>query len=121
MLVVFYVLIAIAAVIPHGAKAQTVEVASIGLDKIFHFMGFACMAVFSLGAGSGGPFWKKIVIVAWVLSFGVIIEGVQFYIPYRTFNPVDIAANLFGVLFGVLVNEAWCMKRDVHKIIRNSC
>ena len=50
VLVVSYVLIAIAAVIPHGAKAQTVEVASIGLDKIFHFMGFACMAVFSFGS-----------------------------------------------------------------------
>ncbi len=98
-----YVLIAIAAVVPYGSKVQSVSVVSIGLDKIVHFIGFACMAVFSLGAGRGGPFWKKIFLVFMVLVFGVLIEFVQYYLSYRTFNPVDIAANLFGMLFGILV------------------
>ncbi len=103
VLVASYVLIAIAAVVPYGSKVQSVSVASIGLDKIVHFIGFACMAVFSLGAGRGSSYWKRAFLVAVVLLFGVFIEVVQFYIPYRTFNPVDIAANLFGMLFGILV------------------
>ena len=49
LLVVSLALITIVSVIPYGSDAQTVLVASIGLDKIFHFMGFGCMAVFALG------------------------------------------------------------------------
>ena len=31
--------------------------------------------------------------------FSVVLEFVQFYLPYRAFNPVDIAANAFGIAF----------------------
>ena len=39
-----------------------------------------------------------------IFMFGVALEIVQYYLPYRTFNPVDIAANGGGVGFFVL---AW--------------
>ena len=98
-----YVLIAIAAVVPYGSKVQSVSVACIGLDKIVHFIGFACMAVFSLGAGRGSSCWKRIFLVFMVLVFGVFIEFIQYYLSYRTFNPIDILANSTGVVFGFLV------------------
>ena len=95
--------IAIAAVIPYGSKAQTVVVASVGLDKILHFVGFGCMAFLALGAGRGLRFWKRAALVLLVVLFGVLIEFVQYYLTYRTFNPVDIFANVCGVIFGVVV------------------
>ena len=38
-----------------------------------------------------------------VLLFGVGIECLQYVIPYRTFNPVDIVANVVGIGAGMLV------------------
>ncbi|MFX0135572.1 MAG: VanZ family protein [Candidatus Hodarchaeota archaeon] len=33
-----------------------------------------------------------------VFFFGVILEVVQIWIPYRNFNPADIVANAFGII-----------------------
>ncbi len=42
-------------------------------------------------------------LIAGVVLYGVVCEVIQLYIPYRSFNPVDIAANVLGmVLFYVL-------------------
>ena len=38
-----------------------------------------------------------------------IAEGVQYWIPYRTFNPVDVIANMTGVLLGSVV-FSWSYK-----------
>ena len=46
---------------------------------------------------------KNISFVVWtgllVFLYGVILEVVQFYLPYRTFNPKDIIANTLGIFF----------------------
>jgi len=38
-----------------------------------------------------------------IFMFSVILESVQLWVPDRTFNPVDIAANGLGIGFFVLV------------------
>lgn len=38
-----------------------------------------------------------------VFLYGIALEIVQFYLPYRTFNPRDITANAFGIILFVLV------------------
>jgi len=101
LLVVSLALVTLVSVIPHGSDPQTVVVASIGLDKIFHFMGFGCMALMALGAGRGLSFRKRTSLVVLVILFGIVIECIQYYIPYRTFNPVDIFANVSGVGIGI--------------------
>lgn len=102
-LAICYGLIAVAAVVPHGSKAETVQMVSIGLDKIIHFIGFAVMVLLAIGAASGSSTVRRSVFVLLVVLFGVGIEAVQYYLPYRTFNPVDIFANVCGVGFGVIV------------------
>ena len=93
---------------PYGSAASTVSVVSVGLDKVLHFMGFACVILFTFGAGKEFSFWYGMRAVTYVLIFSAHIEFVKYYIPYRTFNPVDIIANLFGILFGVLL---WTLVR----------
>lgn len=49
---------------------------------------------------------KNISFVLWtgllIFLFSVVLEVVQFYLPYRTFNVYDVVANWVGVLlFGV--------------------
>ena len=44
--------------------------------------------------------------------FSVALEIVQFYLPYRTFNPVDIAANGFGIGFFII---CWMVFKGMKK------
>jgi VanZ family protein len=46
-----------------------------------------------------------------IFMFSVVLEIVQLYLPYRTFNPVDIAANGFGILFFVVICMVCWKKR----------
>ena len=103
LLVLSFVGVLAAAVVPYGSKTNTVMVVSIGLDKILHFAGFGVMTLLAIGAGRGLVRWKKFWLLALVPFFGLGIEGLQYFLPYRTFNPVDIFANLWGVLCGVIV------------------
>ncbi|MEE8436978.1 MAG: VanZ family protein [Candidatus Neomarinimicrobiota bacterium] len=50
-----------------------------------------------------------------IFMFSVALEIVQLYLPYRTFNPVDIAANGFGIFFFVII---WmvCWKKRTTEI-----
>jgi len=97
-------LITIASVIPHGSAATlTVPVVSVDLDKIVHFLGFAFLLLLAFAASKHLSFWQGVRALAYVVMFGAVIEIVQYFIPYRTFNPVDIFANLCGVVFGALL------------------
>ena len=37
-----------------------------------------------------------------IFLYSVVLEIVQLYLPYRTFNPIDIAANASGIFFFVI-------------------
>lgn len=104
LLVLSVGLITIASVIPHGSAATlTVPVVSVDLDKIVHFLGFACLLLLAFAASKHLSFWQGVRALVYVVMFGAVIEIVQYFIPYRTFNPVDIFANLCGVVFGALL------------------
>jgi VanZ family protein len=102
-----FVLFTLAAVVPYGFRAETVMVFSVGLDKLVHFAGFGFMAIAALGASQGLSLRKRGAMIAGVCLFGVLIEAGQLFCPYRTFNPVDIVANMCGVAFGVGVWRMW--------------
>ncbi len=92
----------IASVLPVLGAVRTKLVFSVGLDKIVHFAAFATIAFLAVGAMEK-PTAAKILAVAGVALFGAGIEAVQYLIPSRTFNPLDIAANAAGILAGVAV------------------
>jgi len=46
-----------------------------------------------------------------IFLFSVVLEIVQFYLPNRTFNPMDIAANGFGIFFFVICWATFWKKR----------
>jgi len=67
-----------------------------------HLMGyFIAGALYFLSFGNKR---QRIVIITLISLFmlGVLFEIVQIYVPHRTFNPKDIAANRLG-LAGVFV------------------
>ena len=103
LLVLSLVGVLFAAVVPYGSKTNSVVVFSVGLDKILHFAGFGLMTFFAIGAGRGLPGWKRFLLLVLVPVLGVVIEAIQYFLPYRAYNPVDILANMCGVISGMAV------------------
>ena len=65
-------------------------------DKLLHFSCFACLTIlFSFAKIVTQDFWLYVM----VLSYGILIEVVQLYLPYRSFEFLDILADFSGILF----------------------
>jgi VanZ family protein len=56
----------------------------------------------------GSRFQNKMLNIVLGISFAVISEGFQFFIPYRAFNVNDAVANSAGVILG---STQWLFKR----------
>ena len=66
---------------------------------------------------------KNISFVLWagsfVFLFSVVLEIVQFYLPYRTFNVYDVVANGVGVMLFVVVwviYAGWSSKTEHYRM-----
>ena len=61
---------------------------------------------------------KNISFVVWagllVFIYSVVLEVVQFYLPYRTFNVYDIVGNGIGVILGMGVGAWRCVNVKTH-------
>ena len=67
-------------------------------DKIFHFIGFGAFSFFLFLGYS-----KFSVLLNVTLSFilGLVVEIAQSYIPYRSFDILDLVADVCGSLVAV--------------------
>ena len=75
------------------------------LDKLIHFILFFVQS-FTLSQAIylfRGYFSFQIIvfIIIILLSFGIIVEVQQLYIPFRTFDYYDLITNIIGALTGV--------------------
>ena len=75
------------------------------LDKLTHFILFFVQS-FTLSQAIylfRGYFSFQIIvfIIIILLSFGIIVEVQQLYIPFRTFDYYDLVTNIIGVVTGV--------------------
>lgn len=63
-------------------------------DKALHFMGFFVM---SLCAQLAHPTARFTILALGLISFGLLIELIQAYLPHRSFSLWDLAADAVGV------------------------
>jgi VanZ family protein len=68
-------------------------------DKILHFLCFAYLTILCKFARF---FDQDIWVYVIVLGYGILIEIVQLYIPHRSFEFLDILADLIGIFFASL-------------------
>ena len=104
LFVLWVVAVAVLSVISYPVSNDllvSVKVTSSGfvMHGIAYFVGiFLCYFAFDK---------KNISFVLWagllIFLYGVVLEGIQFYLPYRTFNVYDVAANGVGVVSFVLI------------------
>jgi VanZ family protein len=90
------VLLAAGAAITHFATAPLEAVPLIGLgDKVLHagaFLVLAALVDFSFPTQGFGA-----LKVAGLLAYGITLEIVQHFLPYRSFSLLDWIADAFGV------------------------
>ena len=78
---------------------QDTEVQSIAnlSDKFLHF---SCFLYLTIMSWLSRIFYKELWLYVIVLAYGILIEIVQIYIPYRSFEFLDIFADFLGILAG---------------------
>jgi len=77
------------------------------LDYLIHFCSFLIfIPLYFIEVRRGGPIFSKKPVLKYLLIVGgasVIFELVQYFLPYRTFNPMDLISNLIGAIIGTII------------------
>ncbi len=96
------------------------------LDKLFHFSAYALLSgiLFSFFVYQDKiSFLKTYPVLCTFLfatSFGIMNELLQIFIPYRTFNKLDIIANMLGVLVAILTMKFWISVIKIPRLEKDS-
>ena len=69
-------------------------------DKLLHFLCFLYLTTISW---LSRIIYKELWLYVIVLAYGILIEIVQIYIPYRSFEFLDIFADFLGILAGTFL------------------
>ena len=95
----FRLILAISIVVISILSIQHLEVEpSVNLnDKLLHF---SCFLYLTIISWLSRIIYKELWLYVIVLGYGILIEIVQIYIPYRSFEFLDIFANFTGILAG---------------------
>jgi len=100
--VAYAMVIAILAVLPFPAP----RVSGVSLDKLLHLCEYLLLAWCVVQAARASKFpHLKTLTVAFLLSvsWGVILEGVQGWLPYRQAEWLDVVANTLGAGLGAWI------------------
>ncbi|NLW19657.1 MAG: VanZ family protein [Candidatus Cloacimonetes bacterium] len=77
------------------------------LDYLVHFFAFLFFMVpILLGAMLDKPVFKEKAPLKYALLIipsAIVFEALQFFVPFRKFNPIDMIYNLAGALLGCLI------------------
>ena len=69
-----------------------------GFDKVIHIILFTVMGLLAQAAAS----WYSLLMA---IPVAVGMELLQKRLPFRTYEPVELAANILGVLLGIVCFE----------------
>ncbi len=89
-LIVFFMLVILLAVIPN-------PISGVAVNYFLHFIEFSVISyVLLLIAKSQNRKNSFFMAVATAIIISVVLEIIQVFIPFRTFNPLDILAGAMG-------------------------
>jgi len=93
-IVQFYCLLAVYTYM--GLSRSGADLSIVASDKLLHFAGYvvfiiSAMVAFRIRLGF---------MVLLLFTYSVLIEIIQYFLPYRTFEGMDIIANLTGLIVG---------------------
>ncbi len=80
-------------------------------DKLNHFIAFLVFAILLRLTYKTG-YWA---VFIYSLLFGIFIEIVQYFLPYRSSELQDVVADLFGTLSGMFLYSVFDLSKDILK------
>lgn len=75
----------------------------VGVDKWLHGITFAVLALWFAGQYGRRSYWR---VAAGLLVFGILTEGCQRLVTYRSSEWFDIVADAAGILLGLVIAMA---------------
>jgi len=69
-------------------------------DKMIHALVFLYLSFIGLNCYFD---ISKLMLLGMIFSFGLVIEIIHFYHPYRFFEIPDLIANLIGILLALVI------------------
>lgn len=100
-------LMCLVAVLTLSLVPTTPETLTTGWDKTNHLLGFAMLAVLGCCSYPG----RTLAVLAALLGYGALIEGLQSLTPYRFAEWGDWLADALGLLAGWLLVRVWALLR----------
>ncbi len=79
-------------------------------DKFKHILAFYLLALLLDYAYPETPFDRDKIIP--LFAYGVVLEVIQYFLPYRTFSSLDLVADLLGIMLYVLTIPLLEMGRE---------
>ena len=78
-------------------------------DKFEHVAAFAVLAWLACAAYPRAQRWQQ--VFARLLCYGLLIECVQYWLPWREFSLLDLAADALGLGIVLVLPDAWIGRR----------
>lgn len=69
-------------------------------DKVGHFIGYGVLSLNTFLVFGFKPLRKGIFLIIGLIGWGVLMEGLQGFVPGREVSGLDIVANSVGVAIG---------------------
>jgi len=98
-----FLVICVAAICILAFSPLEESVGSYSYDKANHLLAFGVLA-FLMDYSFPESKHFKVKMLA-LLVFASFIEVVQYFLPYRTFSIIDIAADILGVMFYLILKH----------------
>lgn len=83
-------------------------------DKFYHSLCFAVLAFLTDYAYPKSGFGPRKYIPLFL--YGIMIEVIQYFIPYRSFSTADMVADALGLVIYALI--AWLLSRACRRFIK---
>lgn len=84
-----------------------------GVDKWLHGVTFLVLSLWFTGLYRKRSYWK---IGIGLFLFGLVIEGCQRMVTYRTAEWLDVGADTVGIILGLVIGAAgiggWCQRAE---------
>lgn len=101
--ILLIILIGIMSIIPNEALdklSDTYKLFSGGY--LFHILAYGIFCFFALMYNITYQRHSLFIMLLFISIYSIILEVIQYFLPYRTFNLYDILASLIGVAVGVV-------------------
>lgn len=117
LIIVYVLTVAILSVAPTNSGKTTglgtTSVLNIRSDYLLHallFIPWMALIHWRWNERTDISFYLKSLVAGLLLA--AVSEGVQYWLPYRSFNVIDLGANWLGVVIGGMASIRWVVNRQ---------